>query len=478
MPELRLPHSEEAEQAVLAGIMYDNRGMERVPFLRPDHFSITAHRRIFETMQRMIAEKGQVADPVTMKDLLANDPDVTAAGGYRYLVQIVASAPPVIHLDGYGRMIFDHAGKRDAITAAQKVIQDATNEDLDVDAPGIARAAADSFAAIADGSGMEERQTRWSGQETASATLRALSKAMSSGGQLTGVTTGIKDIDAIAGGGQPGHLIIIAARPGIGKTGLATSIAKGAAMADRPGAYISLEMPATQLGARFFSDLSRMDGPPIPHENILKGKITEDEYFRILDMQKIVEAWPIAILDKSAQTMSEIAMEARSLKRRGKLDWLIVDYLQLIEAPRGRQTENRTQEVSQITRSLKALANELGIPVYALSQLSRQVESREDKRPILPDLRESGSIEQDADMVWFLYREHYYLSQATPMQRPGEDATKFYDREQAHGERLSMTEGVGDLIVAKNRHGSTRTIKLAWDGPRSAWGDHYPGREA
>jgi replicative DNA helicase len=464
---LDLPHSEECEMAILGALMYDNRALERVPFLHPNHFSILAHRSIYAAIQHAVGDKGSFADPITLKDRLAADPDFVAAGGYAYLVKLAAAAPPVVHIGDYGRLIFDLAARRDAIAAAQDLMRDAGNDELEQTAAALARSFADRLTAIADGSSLDDRKSRWTSQEAAEHAMGKIARAMSNRGAVPGVTTGIVDLDRKIGGLQAPQLIILAGRPGMGKSALATSIARGAARSNRPGAFFTLEMSADELAQRFLSDLTG-----VPHEDMKRGDVSEEGYMRLLDARAELDRWPIMLMDAGGQSLAEIAMEARSLKRRGKLEWVIVDYLQIIGVPKSqRQSENRTQEVSKFTAGLKALAKDLDVPVIALSQLSRNVESRDDKRPMLADLRDSGSIEQDADAVWFVYREHYYLKGNEPQQRASEEASKFLDRQLDHEARLKATEGVGDLIIAKNRHGSTATLKLAWDGPRSAWGD-------
>jgi replicative DNA helicase len=299
-------------------------------------------------------------------------------------------------------------------------------------------------------------------------------------GHLSGVSTGFRDLDNLLGGLHQSDLIILAGRPSMGKTALATNIAFNAAYdhgteTDEDGrvrtvngavvGFFSLEMSAEQLAMRIISEQAE-----IGSERIRRGTLTNEEFDKLVNASQTLHRLPIFIDDTPALTVSALRTRARRLKREHGLGLIVVDYLQLMDGSTGR-SDNRVQEIAEITRGLKTLAKELDVPVLALSQLSRAVEQREDKRPQLADLRESGTIEQDADVVAFIYRESYYLQRGEPNQRQDEDQGKFAERHIRWEERLKRTEHLADVVIAKQRHGPTGTVQMYFDGQYTRFGD-------
>ncbi|HEY9548072.1 MAG TPA: replicative DNA helicase, partial [Kiloniellaceae bacterium] len=297
---------------------------------------------------------------------------------------------------------------------------------------------------------------------------------------LSGVGTGLNDLDKLLGGLHRSDLLILAARPSMGKTALATNIAFNVAAAARiekdaegnpveqrqPVAFFSLEMSAEQLASRVIAERTG-----VRSDAMRRGDIHDDEFDKIFEASRELAELPLFVDDTPALSVSQVRTRARRLKRQHGLSLIVVDYLQLMQAPAGKRSDNRVQEVSEITRGLKALAKDLDVPVIALSQLSRAVEQREDKRPQLSDLRESGSIEQDADIVMFIYREQYYAERAEPSQREGEDENKFHERLERWKERCERAYGKAEIIVAKQRHGPIGSREFAFDGDTTRFSD-------
>ena len=452
-----LPHNQDAEQALLGALLVDNRAYEKVgDFLKAAHFFLPAHQRIFEAVVKMI-DRGQTASPVTLKNYFEKDDDLKEVGGAEYLADLAASVVSVINAQDYARTIYDLHLKRELISIGEEVVNDAFDHDIDVAATDtIEKAEARLFDLAETG---EVKGNFVTLRTSVLAAIEHAEKAYKSDGNVTGVTTGLIDIDKILGGLQNSDLLILAGRPSMGKTALATNIAFAAAnkFAETGGAegaitgFFSLEMSSDQLAARILADQSN-----IASDAIRKGTIKQDDFRAFAEASQRLSQVPLYIDDTLGLFISVIRTRARRLKRQHGLGLLVVDYLQLLRGTGSKQgLDNRVQEVSEITRGLKGIAKELAIPVLALSQLSRQVEQREDKRPQLSDLRESGSIEQDADVVMFVYREEYYLSRAEP--EPGTEKHMKWQ------ERCDKALNVGECIVAKARHGPIGTVRLQFN---------------
>src|SRR5580658_7736218 len=424
----RLPPSNlQAEQALLGALLANNRAYERVSeYLAPIHFADPIHGRIFQAIQRRI-ESGQLADAVTLKGEFEHSGILEEVGGTAYLAQLLSSMVGIINAAEYGRAIHDSWLRRELIDIGEVVVNNAFGADPELDGPAQIEAAEQSLFQLAtDGGGGDGGFMTFEAALTEA--IRGAERAFLQTGHVTGLTTGLRDLDAKLGGLHPSDLIILAGRPGMGKTALATKIAFGAAKSlldqareagpnvqpKRQVAIFSLEMSSEQLATRLLSEESRISG-----DRIRRGDIGQRECDKFVEVSREIGSLPLYIDDTPAITLSALRTRCRRLKRTKGLALVVIDYLQLMRPPAGRQVESRVLEVSQITQGLKAIAKELEIPVLALSQLSRAVESRDDKRPQLSDLRESGSIEQDADVVMFVFREEYYLRNKEP--RPGSE---------------------------------------------------------
>lgn len=449
------PHNYEAEQALLGAILLDNRVIDKVTeYLRPEHFADPAHGHIYEAC-RHLYDAGKRANAVTLKTLLERDASLSEIGGTQYLAQLSACVVTTMQAGDYGRLVHDLHIRRELIALAQQTEANAYDARITVDT---LREDLDSRLLIL--SDAVTSDTTASMAELGPQFLAQLDRARQTGG--AGILTGLHDFDRQTGGLHTTDLVILAGRPGMGKSALAIAIAKRLATrcADANGgcpvALFSLEMSSLQLYGRMASEHCS-----IPYTLFRAGEVSQDQMERIVATSNALSALPLYIDDTPALFMSGLRTRARRLVRRHGVKVLIVDYLQLLRGD-GR-TENRVQEVSEITRGLKALAKELDVAVIALSQLSRAVEQREDKRPMLSDLRESGSIEQDADAVLFAYRDEYYLSRSEPNQRPDENATKFNDRYSRWQEAMAAAARVMEVIASKQRHGPIGTIRLRFD---------------
>ena len=465
------PHNFEAEQALLGAILINNAAYQRVAeFLRPEHFADPLHGKLYDSLARLI-ERGQVVSAVTLKTYVEQDEDMKAVGGAAYLARLAAASVHVIDAAAFGRTVHDLYLRRQLIDIGETVVNGAFSSDVEETALAQIEVAEKKLYDLAS-TGQTEggfRPFRAALAESMVAAEAAYHRA----GQLTGVATGLFQLDQLLGGLHKSDLVILAGRPSMGKSSLATNIGFNAAKAYREdivdgaprvvdGAvvgFFSLEMSAEQLATRMISEQAA-----IPSEKIRKGELISSDFDRVLSVSHELEHLNFFIDDTPALSIAALRTRARRLKRTHGLGLLIVDYLQLL-APSGKaRQENRVQEVSEITRGLKTLAKELDVPVLALSQLSRAVEQREDKRPQLADLRESGSIEQDADVVMFIYRDEYYLMREEPKRRTDESDQRFNERHDAWKQRCEQMYGKAEVIVAKQRHGPTGIVRLAFEG--------------
>ena len=465
-----LPHSIEAEQQLLGAILTNNDLFERVaPIVEAEHFYDPVHARIFETASARIA-KNNLASPVTLKAFLEDDAGLAELGGPAYLVRLAGAAISSFAVRDYAEMIYDMAIRRELITVGNEIAAKAARVDVDSEPKEQIIEAEQKLYALA-----EQGKTEQGFQSFLTAVTDAVKVANAAyqrEGGLAGVSTGLVDMDKKLGGLHRSDLLILAGRPSMGKTSLATNVAfniaraykKGLTSSGEEGAidggvvgFFSLEMSAEQLATRILSEVAE-----IPSNQIRRGDFTENEFRRIVDAAKELEAAPLFIDDTPALPISQLAARARRLKRTHGLDVLFIDYLQLVRGT-GR-SENRVNEISEITMGLKAIAKELDIPVIALSQLSRQVENREDKRPQLSDLRESGSIEQDADVVMFVFREEYYKER----EKPGDHEL---DKMGIWQEEMERLHGKAEVVIGKQRHGPIGTVELSFEGQFTRFGN-------
>ena len=480
-PYRTAPHNIELEQALLGAILVNNEAFYRVSdFLEPRHFFEPIHQKLYEIAASLV-RVGKTATPITLKTFLPSDLDVAGLTASQYLARLAAEATTVINASDYGRTIYDLAIRRALILIGEEVV----NAAYDAPADGRPRDQIEQ----AERSLYELAETgRYGGgfQRFAQALTTAVEMAAHAyqrDGKLSGLATGLRDLDRMMGGLQKSDLIILAGRPGMGKSSLATNIGYNVARVWEGGVradgqvestnggivgFFSLEMSAEQLATRMLSEQTE-----IASYRIRRGEIAPADFDRIADAAREMERIPFYIDETGGLSVAQLAARARRLKRQRGLDLLVIDYIQLLQGSSRRAQEGRVQEVTEITTSLKALAKELNIPILALSQLSRAVESRDDKRPQLSDLRESGSIEQDADVVLFVFREEYYLKNKEP--RPGTEEHFKWQTE------MEPVHGRAEVIIGKQRHGPTGTVALQFKADVTRFSDlaeedHVPAR--
>ncbi|MCB1530730.1 MAG: replicative DNA helicase [Rhodospirillales bacterium] len=473
-PEYRiLPHNLEAEQGLLGMLLIDNRHLERVSdFLRTEHFYQPPHQRIYDAILKIV-DRGQNASPVTLKGFFEKDEGLSDVGGAKYLAELASEVPLMNNAKDYADTIYDLYLRRELILLGQDVVNDAHEQTVDRDAIGVIESAENKLFQLAETGQIQNGFSTL--RDSVLTAIEIAEKAYQSDTHVTGTTTGLNDLDQKLGGLHDSDLLILAARPSMGKTSLAVNIGFNAARAyaesgGKEGAivgFFSLEMSSDQLATRILADQSGISG-----DAIRKGNIQESDFRRFVEASQKLSQIPLYIDDTPALTIGALRTRARRLKRQHGLGLLIIDYLQLLRGSGSRQSEsNRVLEISEITRGLKAIAKELQIPVLALSQLSRAVEQREDKRPMLSDLRESGSIEQDSDVVMFIFRQEYYLSREEPMRKSGEDEVKFNDRYAQWQQDLGDTANIAEVIIAKQRHGPIGIVKLFFEPNLTRFGD-------
>jgi replicative DNA helicase len=476
-----LPQNIEAEAALLGALMIDNRLAEDIQLkLRPEHFFEPLHARIYEQILKLI-DRNMIASPVTLRPLFEADEEMKELGGPSYLAKLTGSSAAIIGARDFAGQIYELALLRALIGVGRNMVEQALDTSEDVDPKGQIEAAESALYRVAEEGGGEGSVKSFA-QATRLAVQMA-EKALNTGGGLSGVTTGLDSVNVKTGGLHHSDLLILAGRPGMGKTSLATNIAFNAAQrlvrdqedgipseksAGAAVAFFSLEMSADQLATRILAEQSG-----ISSENLRMGKISQQEFRNLARAAAELESLPLYIDDTPGLTIAALRTRARRLKRQKGIGFVVVDYLQLLQGSgKAGGDQNRVQEISEISRGLKTLAKELNVPVMALSQLSRAVEQREDKRPQLSDLRESGSIEQDADIVLFVYREEYYV-QAREPRRPMEgDDAKIFEAHESWARDMERAYGLSELIIAKQRHGATGKVKLKFEAKITRFSDY------
>ncbi len=461
----KLPSNLEAEAAFLGAVLIDNRVIEELQTpIRPDHFFEPLHERIYERVLKLI-ERNATASPVTLRPYFESDEALNELGGASYLAQLTANGAGLLAPRELAQQIYDLALLRELVSVGRGLVEGALDTSDEVDPMDrIAEAEANLFK-VAEGAATGSEASSF--RDAALTAIKMVEAAMNSGGGLSGKTTGLDSIDRKTSGLHDSDLIILAGRPGMGKTSLATNIAFNCAEAHlewqrdggefnygAPAAFFSLEMSADQLATRILAEQAE-----ISSEALRSGKMTRDEFQKLSFASQRLAELPLYIDDTPALTIAALRTRARRMKRRHDIGLIVVDYLQLLQGS-GRANDNRVNEISEISRGLKTLAKELSVPVIALSQLSRAVEQREDKRPMLSDLRESGSIEQDADMVWFVYRDDYYLEAIKPDFPTETSSPEAIEKYRAWEERYEEVKNKAAVNVAKQRHGSTGMVPL------------------
>ena len=471
LPFRQAPHNLEAEQALLGAILVNNEAMDRVSsFLDPQHFYDPLHQQIYETAGKLI-HVGKQATPITLRTFFETaepiSPNLTVP---QYLGTLAAQATTIINAEDYGRTVFDLATRRALIIIGEDMVNGAYDSTVDSTPQ---RQIEESETRLYDLAEQRKYGQGFLGFGTAlTNAIEMASAAYQRSGHLSGLSTGLTDLDDKLGGLQSSDLIILAGRPSMGKTALATNIAYHIAKSYRAelqpdgstkaadGAvvgFFSLEMSAEQLATRILSEQTE-----IGSEKIRRGMINEDEFRKLVEVSRVMSESPLYIDQTGGISIAQLAARARKLKRQKGLGVLIVDYLQLLSGS-SRRSDNRVQEITEITTGLKALAKELAVPIIALSQLSRQVENREDKRPQLSDLRESGSIEQDADVVMFVFREEYYVERL----KPSEGTAEFTEWQQ----KMMAVSGKAEVIIGKQRHGPVGTVELSFESHLTRFGN-------
>jgi len=473
VPGLRTqPHNIEAEQALLGAILINNEAYHRVSeFLRAEHFYEPVHGRIYAAIDRLIG-RGRLADPLMLKAAFDEDEALQEFDGAQYLARLARAAETILNAEDYGRLIHDLALKRglirvgeDAVNGAYDPLNEASGkEQIELAEQGLFQLAQEGEAE----GGFEEFPS------VLASAVNMVEAAYRKEGRITGVPTRLTDVDEKLGGLQPSDLIILAGRPSMGKTALAVTMAANAADTRAVGpdaeglaqpnytvALFSLEMSAEQLAMRLLAAEANFSS-----DDLRRGKLKEDDFGEVVRASQTLAGRPLYIDDTPALSIGAIRTRARRLKRRRGLSLVVVDYLQLVRPLTSSGQTNRVQEIAEITQGLKAIAKELNVPVLALSQLSRAVEQREDKRPQLSDLRESGAIEQDADVVMFVYRDEYYQERAEPKKRDDENDERYAQRYEAWTKRYEECRGIAELNIAKQRNGPIGSIKLLFDAGR------------
>ena len=455
--ENKQPANLEAEQALLGSILVNNDIIDEIStIINANTFYDPAHIKIYEVIESL-NNKGMIANPITLKNFFEKDDMLTEVGGTEYLIKLTRFSASAKQSVDYAKVIHEMYLRRELVQISDQLSTDTLNASYqEQNAENIIESTEKSLFDLAERGSFSQSFLKFN--QALDQTIEMATLAMKSDQGIVGVPTGLTDLDEKLGGLHKSDLVILAGRPGMGKTALATNIAYHAAqnlMARQEKssiAFFSLEMSSEQLSTRILSEQAR-----IKSDDIRRGKVTESEINRYIETSRNIYNLPLYIDETPAIAISTLSNRARRIKRLFGLSLIVVDYIQLMRAPSSsNRGDNRVQEVSEITQGLKALAKELKVPVLALSQLSRAVESRDDKKPQLSDLRESGSIEQDADVVMFVYREAYYLENKQP---------KLGSIEHAEWQsKMNDVNGLADIILGKQRHGPTGTVKVEFEG--------------
>jgi len=460
----------DAEIAVIGCLLWDNKSYEKIAdFLIEDHFIDLNNKNIFKTIKRLL-DKNILVTPITLKNYLEEN-DKDSFDNYTYLNQIKDSAPSTQNAYQYARLLYDLHIKRSLIGIGKNIIQDTISNEEDLEGINLIENAENDLYNLSQ-TGSSDRKYSLFGESLKKA-IDVIDQSFKREGKIAGLPSGLKDLDKKLGGFHNSDLIIIAGRPSMGKTALGTNIAFNAAKKfkekeDEFGnkttidggkiAFFSLEMSSEQLATRVLAEQSKISG-----DKMRKAELNKEDFKKIAKVSSELENLNLVIDDNPILTVASLRARARRLKRLYDIDMIIIDYLQLMSGSQNVRNDGRVQEISEITRGLKAIAKELNIPIIALSQLSRQVEQREDKRPQLADLRESGTIEQDSDVVMFIFRESYYLERMEPVKKPDEQNDRYNERHQRWRELCESRYNIAEIIIAKQRHGPIGTIKTHFD---------------
>ena len=464
-----LPHNLEAEQALLGAILLNNDILFDInEIIDANHFFESIHVKIFDVINKITA-KGQLATPITLKSYFEVEKNLEDIGGSTYLARLANAAVSLEYAKNYAQIIYDLAVRRSLYDLGGKLSYNAIESEMDTNPSDLVEDAERDLYQIAEkGTNAHNVQTFKSSMEEA---VELMKKAYEKDSNVVGIETNFRDLDQKLGGLHNSDLLILAGRPSMGKTSLATNIAFNIAKRAHDNgdtesnvAFFSLEMSAEQLATRILSEQAK-----ISSNDIRRGNLSESDLDNLVNVSKSILEIPLFIDDTPAINMATLASRARRIKRKHGLGIIIIDYLQLLRPAKGLRNDGRVQEVSEITQGLKALAKEMNIPILALSQLSRQVEQRDDKKPQLSDLRESGSIEQDSDVVMFIFREEYYLEKTAPA--PG--TADYIDWQQ----KMDEVHGQAELLISKQRHGPTGNIRLSFESKFTRFGNYISNEQ-
>ncbi len=467
-----LPQNIEAEQALLGALLANNKAFETISdYLKPVHFADPIHAKIYEVISKLITRE-HVADVIRLKKYFEQEGTLNDVGGSKYLIKLEESSSPLTNPEMYAQYIYEQYLRRELISTGYEIVNNAMKEDLDSNATEQIEEAEKRLYELSDKGDAGKGFVDFS--QALNYSMDSIQRAYQNEGGISGISTGFDDLDRRMGGLNDSDLIVLAGRPGMGKTALATNIAynvaemisRGAIKLDeqsRGVAFFSLEMSADQLATRILSSTAG-----ISSQKMRNGNIDNGEYGRIAEVARTLEKMPLYIDDTPGLTINTIRNRARRLKRTKGLGLIVIDYIQLITGSSKKGDVNRVQELSEISRGLKIMAKELNVPVIALSQLNRGVEQREDKHPQMSDLRESGSIEQDADIVLFVYRENYYIEHEEPKET---DKNYTPEKHEKWEQRMKATKYKAEVIIGKHRHGPTSTVTLSWNGEFAQFGN-------
>ena len=446
------PQNLEAEQTVLGSILVSNEIYDEITDINEDFFYNPINKKIFRVINNLM-QKGLLANPITLKNFFSDENELNEIGGSEYLIKLTKFSTSKLQIKYYTNLLHDLKIRRNLIEISKQILEDSANKNSEINSEQIIEGAEKKLFDIAERGKFNKSYIEF--KEALVQTIAMASSAYKNEEGIVGVPSGLKDLDDRLGGLHKQDLIIIAGRPSMGKTALATNIAFNAAKIIRNREknssiiFFSLEMSSEQLSTRILSEQAR-----IKSNDIRRGKINQDDFEKFIETSKSLENLPLFIDDTPAITISTLSNRARRIKRLHGLELIVVDYIQLMKSGNYRN-DGRVQEIAEITQGLKALAKELDVPILALSQLSRAVEQRDDKKPQLSDLRESGSIEQDADVVMFVYREEYYLEKLEPRVGTAEHVE--------WQEKMNLVHNLAELIIGKQRHGPTGIIRLEFE---------------
>ena len=466
-----LPQNIEAEQALLGALLANNKAYESISeYLKPNHFADATHAKIYDVITKLITRE-HAADVIMLKRYFEQEGTLNDVGGYQYLIKLAESSSPLTNPEFYAQYIYEQYLRRELISTGYEIINNAMKEDIDTTVNEQIEEAEKRLYDLSDKGDANRGFIDF--EKALDFSVGTIEKAYQNGGKTSGLSTEFDDLDKSIGGLNDSDLIVLAGRPAMGKTALATNIAYNVAdfmstannieEKRRGVAFFSLEMSADQLATRILSSTAG-----ISSQRMHTGKIDAGEFNRIVEASRSLQKIPLYIDDTPGLTINAIRSRARRLRRTKGLGLIVIDYIQLITGTSKRGEINRVQELSEISRGLKIMAKELNVPVIALSQLNRGVEQREDRRPVMSDLRESGSIEQDADIVLFVYRENYYIEREKP-----KETDKNYTPEKLEKweQKMKATKYKAQVIIGKHRHGPTSTVDLSWNGELAQFGN-------